>query len=215
MADPILPLRACAAKIGKSCGTLRNHACSNFVCLTYEHQVHFNALNRGRALRRAARATGRTPRMGPSQAAPWAPSPGGIIGNNSGGHNGLGGALIGGAIGAIAGGTIGNSVDHQNGTLYRSEYEATTNVAVPAIPPQPPPPAEVQTAQPTPSADVDLRLLRLQRPGLRLDPRPLGDPAAERRRLRAARTGTTGAARTSTSAATGASPPGGPLRRTP
>ena len=77
---------------------------------------------------------------------------GGIIGNNSGGHNGLGGALIGGAIGAIAGGTMGNQVDHQNGTIYHSEYEATTNVAVPDVPPPPPPPAELQTAQPTPSA---------------------------------------------------------------
>jgi phage tail tape-measure protein len=77
---------------------------------------------------------------------------GGIIGNNSGGHNGLGGALIGGAIGAIAGGTMGNNVDHQNGTIYHSEYDATTNVAVPSVPPPPPPPAELQTAQPTPSA---------------------------------------------------------------
>ncbi len=77
---------------------------------------------------------------------------GAIIGNNSGGHNALGGAAIGAVAGAIAGGTIGNSVDHQNGTLYRSEYEATSNVAVQSVPPQPPPPAELQTAQPTPSA---------------------------------------------------------------
>jgi hypothetical protein len=77
---------------------------------------------------------------------------GAIIGNNSGGHNALGGAAIGAVAGAIAGGTIGNSVDHQNGTIYHSEYEATTNVAVPSVPPPPPPPAELQTAQPTPSA---------------------------------------------------------------
>jgi hypothetical protein len=77
---------------------------------------------------------------------------GAIIGNNSGGHNALGGAAIGAVAGAIAGGALGNSVDHQNGTIYRSEYEATTNVAAPSVPPAPPPPAEVQTAQPTPSA---------------------------------------------------------------
>jgi len=77
---------------------------------------------------------------------------GAIIGNNSGGHNALGGAAIGAVAGAIAGGTLGNAVDHQNGTIYRSEYEATTNVAMPAVPPPPPPPAELQTAQPTPSA---------------------------------------------------------------
>ena len=77
---------------------------------------------------------------------------GAIIGNNSGGHNALGGAAIGAVVGAIAGGTIGNSVDHQNGTIYHSEYEATTTVAVPSVPPTPPPPAELQTAQPTPSA---------------------------------------------------------------
>ncbi|HEY4990235.1 MAG TPA: YMGG-like glycine zipper-containing protein [Opitutaceae bacterium] len=77
---------------------------------------------------------------------------GAIIGNNSGGHNALGGAAIGAVVGAIAGGTVGNSVDHQNGTIYRSEGDATTNVAVESMPPQPPAPAELQTAQPTPSA---------------------------------------------------------------
>ncbi len=77
---------------------------------------------------------------------------GAIIGNNSGGHNALGGAAIGAVAGALVGGTLGNSVDHQNGTIYRSEYEATSNVAVASVPPQPPPPSELQTAQPTPSA---------------------------------------------------------------
>jgi hypothetical protein len=77
---------------------------------------------------------------------------GAIIGNNSGGHNALGGAAIGAVVGAIAGGTIGNNVDHQNGTIYRSESDATTNVVVEAVPPMPPPPSELQTAQPTPSA---------------------------------------------------------------
>ncbi len=77
---------------------------------------------------------------------------GAVIGNNSGGHNALGGAAIGALAGAIAGGTIVNSVDHQNGTIYRSEYEATTNVAVPQVPPPPAPPEDVVTQQPTPSA---------------------------------------------------------------
>jgi hypothetical protein len=77
---------------------------------------------------------------------------GGIIGHNSGSHDTLGGALIGGVVGAIAGGTIGNSVDHQNGTIYHSEAEATTQIAAPAVPQEPPPPSELQTAQPTPSA---------------------------------------------------------------
>lgn len=80
---------------------------------------------------------------------------GGIIGHNSGGGGGgntLAGALIGGVAGAIAGGTLGNSVDHQNGTLYTSESQATSNVAVEAVPPAPPPPADVMTPQPTPSA---------------------------------------------------------------
>jgi hypothetical protein len=77
---------------------------------------------------------------------------GGIIGNNSGGRNGLAGALIGGVAGAIAGGTIGNSVDHQNGTIYHSEGEATTNIAVSQEPPIPPPPADIVSPQPTPSA---------------------------------------------------------------
>jgi hypothetical protein len=76
---------------------------------------------------------------------------GGIIGHNSGG-GGLGGAVVGGIIGAIAGGTIGNQVDHQNGTIYHSEYEATTTIAVPQEPPYPAPPADVVTPQPTPSA---------------------------------------------------------------
>ena len=76
---------------------------------------------------------------------------GGIIGHNNGG-GGLGGAVVGGVIGAIAGGTIGNQVDHQNGTIYHSEYEATTTIAVPQEPPPPAPPADVVTQQPTPSA---------------------------------------------------------------
>ena len=59
---------------------------------------------------------------------------GAIIGNNSGGHNALGGAAIGAVAGAIAGGALGNSVDHQQGTIYRSEDAATSNVAVAQVP---------------------------------------------------------------------------------
>ena len=77
---------------------------------------------------------------------------GAIIGNNSGGRNGLAGALIGGTVGAIAGGTIGNSVDHQNGTIYHSEGEATTTYVVEQPPPAPPPPQEYVGPAPSPSA---------------------------------------------------------------
>jgi hypothetical protein len=64
---------------------------------------------------------------------------GAIIGNNSGGHNAGTGALIGAAAGGIAGGTIGNSLDHERGTVYTSESQATTQYVV-AQPPAPPPP---------------------------------------------------------------------------
>jgi hypothetical protein len=77
---------------------------------------------------------------------------GGIIGNNSGSHNGASGALIGAIAGGIAGGTLGNSVDQQNGTIYRSEADATTNVMVADPPPLPAPPVEVVTGQPGPAA---------------------------------------------------------------
>jgi len=77
---------------------------------------------------------------------------GAIIGNNSGGRNALGGAAIGALAGAIAGGTLGNAVDNQQGTIYRSEYEATSNVAMPQMPAPPAPQADYVTPQPTPSA---------------------------------------------------------------
>lgn len=76
---------------------------------------------------------------------------GAIIGNNSGGHNGAQGALIGAAAGAIAGGTIGNSLDHERGTLYTSEADATTNYVVAQPPAPPPPPPEVVVYQPGPN----------------------------------------------------------------
>lgn len=78
---------------------------------------------------------------------------GGIIGNNSG-HNAVGGALIGGAIGAIAGGTIGNQIDHERGTVYTSQYQATTTVYAPQVPPPPPPPGSMDSAPPPPSPDA-------------------------------------------------------------
>jgi len=78
---------------------------------------------------------------------------GAIIGNNSGSHNGASGALIGALAGGIAGGTLGNSVDQQNGTIYRSEADATTDVVVAGAPAAPAPPvADVFTVQPNPSA---------------------------------------------------------------
>jgi|GEM_PF-252022 len=73
---------------------------------------------------------------------------GAIVGNNSGSHNALGGAAIGAAAGAVAGGAIGNSLDHQRGTIYYSEADATTNVVVQQPPPPPAPPAEVVVARP-------------------------------------------------------------------
>jgi hypothetical protein len=76
---------------------------------------------------------------------------GGVLGNNSGAGNGLAGAVIGGTVGAIAGGTIGNGVDHQRGTLDRSEAEATSDVVVSRPPPSPPPvPREVVVVRPAP-----------------------------------------------------------------
>jgi hypothetical protein len=73
---------------------------------------------------------------------------GAIIGNNSGGRNGLAGALIGGTVGAIAGGAIGNSIDHENGTIYGSEAQATTTVVVQNPPPPPPQPADAYMGPP-------------------------------------------------------------------
>lgn len=79
---------------------------------------------------------------------------GAIIGNNSGGRNGLAGALIGGTVGAIAGGTIGNSVDHENGTLYTSPQSATTTMVIQQAPPPPPPPAEATVIEAGPPGAV-------------------------------------------------------------
>lgn len=65
---------------------------------------------------------------------------GGIIGNNSGNGNGAGGAVLGATAGAIVGGTIGNQIDHERGTIYTSEKEATTQVVLDSPPPPPPRP---------------------------------------------------------------------------
>lgn len=77
---------------------------------------------------------------------------GAIIGNNSRGHDSVGGAVIGGLVGAIAGGAIGNSLDHQRGTIYTSEAQATTEYAVATPPPPPAPPREVMVARSAPEA---------------------------------------------------------------
>ncbi len=78
---------------------------------------------------------------------------GAVIGNNTGhgGHNNaLAGAAIGGVAGAVAGGAVGNSLDHQRGTIYTSEAQATTEYQVEAPPPPPPRRREVVVARPGP-----------------------------------------------------------------
>ena len=75
---------------------------------------------------------------------------GAIIGHNSRHGDALGGALIGGAAGAVAGGTIGNSIDHRQGTIYRSEIEATSDYYVDSPPPAPEIGGEVVVVRPGP-----------------------------------------------------------------
>jgi hypothetical protein len=82
---------------------------------------------------------------------------GAIVGNNSGSHDALGGAVIGGVAGGIAGGVIGNSVDHQRGTIYRSEAEATTSYVAEAPPPPPPARQEVVMVRPAERSAVWVR----------------------------------------------------------
>lgn len=77
---------------------------------------------------------------------------GAIIGNNSGSGNGASGAAIGAIAGAIAGGTLGNAQDHEQGTIYHSEGEATTNVYAEQPPFLPPSRNEVVVMQPYPEA---------------------------------------------------------------
>jgi hypothetical protein len=60
----------------------------------------------------------------------------------------LGGAILGAEAGAIAGGTLGNSVDHQNGTIYGSDDPSVVVVADPNAPAEPAPLAEVVTPCP-------------------------------------------------------------------
>src|SRR3954470_8886671 len=85
---------------------------------------------------------------------------GAIIGNNHGSGNAASGALIGAAAGGLAGGTMGNAADHEQGTIYRSEAEATTNVVMSEPPPAPPPPprervvVEERTPPPAPREEV-------------------------------------------------------------
>lgn len=75
---------------------------------------------------------------------------GAVIGNNSSSHNAVAGAAIGAVAGGIAGGAIGNSLDHQRGTIYTSEAQATTDVIVQAPPPPPPRRREVVVVRPAP-----------------------------------------------------------------
>jgi hypothetical protein len=82
---------------------------------------------------------------------------GAIIGNNSGHHDALGGAVIGGVAGGVAGGVIGNSVDHQRGTIYHSEAEATTSYVAEAPPPPPPAQTEVVVVRPAERSAVWIR----------------------------------------------------------
>jgi hypothetical protein len=82
---------------------------------------------------------------------------GAIIGNNSGSHDALGGAVIGGVAGGVAGGVIGNQVDHQRGTIYRSEAEATTAYVADAPPPPPPAPREVVVVRPAERSAIWVR----------------------------------------------------------
>jgi hypothetical protein len=144
----------CAVKsTGFGGGTLRNLPVLNSSDHTNEHQAYLSFIIAAAALCAGCEGNGPNTQNGAVA--------GGALGALAGRHHRQqqrgpqrpGRRAIGGVVGAIAGGTIGNSVDHQNGTIYHSEYEATTNVAVPdgAAPP-PPPPAELQTAQPTPSA---------------------------------------------------------------
>lgn len=73
---------------------------------------------------------------------------GAVIGHNSGDSAGEG-AILGAAAGAILGGTLGNKEDHEQGTIYRSESEARTDIVVTQPPPPPARPSEVMTVQPS------------------------------------------------------------------
>src|SRR5471030_58611 len=82
---------------------------------------------------------------------------GAVIGNNSGHHDALGGAAIGAVAGGVAGAVVGNSVDHQRGTIYRSEREATTAYVADAPPPPPPPQREVVVVRPAERSAIWVR----------------------------------------------------------
>jgi hypothetical protein len=77
---------------------------------------------------------------------------GAIIGNNSGNHSAGNGALVGAIAGGILGGTMGNQVDHERGTIYTSEQDATTGYIVAEPPPPPFLPTEVIPSRPDPVA---------------------------------------------------------------
>lgn len=73
---------------------------------------------------------------------------GAVIGHNSGDSAGEG-AVLGAIAGGVIGGTMGNKQDHAEGTIYRSESEARTDIVVAAPPSPPSRPAEVITTQPS------------------------------------------------------------------
>lgn len=77
---------------------------------------------------------------------------GAIIGHNSRGGDAVGGAVLGGIAGGIAGGAYGNSIDHQRGTIYTSERQATTDMVVEEPPPVPMAPREVVEVRPAADA---------------------------------------------------------------
>ncbi len=85
---------------------------------------------------------------------------GGLIAGNQYCGDPVAGAIIGGTLGALAGGAIGNSVDHENGTVY--DYPApaypayySTRVAQQSGPPAtPPPPNYSDPITPSPAANA-------------------------------------------------------------
>ena len=77
---------------------------------------------------------------------------GAIIGHNTGNHSAGNGALVGALAGGVIGGTMGNQIDHERGTIYTSEEQATTTYVTADPPPPPFLPTEVIPIRPDPAA---------------------------------------------------------------
>jgi hypothetical protein len=77
---------------------------------------------------------------------------GAVIGHNTGNHSAGNGAIVGALAGGVLGGTMGNQVDHERGTLYTSEDQATTTYVVANPPPPPFLPTEVIPVRPDSAA---------------------------------------------------------------